>query len=478
MSEIINFGPANEFRKRLKEKNIPQAPAIPAAVTADEYPDVDSKGKPLPTVDNLKVLCKKEKITVRYNMISKKKEITVEGRNFEGDNTSNRSLGYIRDCVTRARMGTSAWVKEAVNDLAADNSYNPVKDWIDSVAWDGVDRVQIVCDSVVIDDSMSIEFKEILIKKWLVSAAAAIYVKGFHGRGILTLQGPQGIGKTTWLRTLAGDIKWFGEGITLDPDSKDTILTALSRWICELGEVETTFKKELGKIKAFVTKCDDSVRKPYGAENTESERRTIFAASVNGREFLRDETGNSRWWCLPCVEFKSLEGLDVQQMWAQVKVMLINDKWTWWLTREEDLELAYHNEKHEPASYAYELIGNKLAWYTDMSTWEYKNTAQLMEELEVRPGGPLTNERIAKAVNKIFKDLGITPDRKRSKNQRAMLLPPVQPLSEKTSGLERAIREKKERVTVVGKDDPFGDSSECVTDPERTLFGEHLDIWG
>ena len=87
-----------------------------------------------------------------------------------------------------------------------------------------------------------------------------------------------------------------------------------------MGEIESTFKKsDIDQLKAFVTARTDELRLPYDRAFTTYQRRTAFYASVNAREFLTDTSGNRRFWVLAVKDINVNHGVDMQQMWAEVK---------------------------------------------------------------------------------------------------------------------------------------------------------------
>ena len=114
--------------------------------------------------------------------------------------------------------------------------------------------------------------------------------------GVLVIRGPQGAGKTLFCSRIAMKAEWFAEGVSIDLDKKDTVIQATSVWIAEMGELDSTLKREQLALKAFVTACCDTYRQPYARVATTKPRRTSFCATVNPQEFLNDETGSRRWW--------------------------------------------------------------------------------------------------------------------------------------------------------------------------------------
>jgi putative DNA primase/helicase len=199
-----------------------------------------------------------------------------------------------------------------------------------------------------------------LMTKWLVSCvAAACEPNGVALEGILVFQGAQGLGKTLWFKRLADyDKGWLLEGATLNPSDKDSVKQAVSHWIVELGEIESTFKKsDIDQLKAFVTKKNDELRLPYDRAFTTYQRRTAFYASVNAREFLTDTSGNRRFWVVPVTGINADHGLDMQQVWAEVKETLyFNTNFDWYLTKEEREMLQDSNEYYRTQSSVEDLI--------------------------------------------------------------------------------------------------------------------------
>jgi len=131
---------------------------------------------------------------------------------------------------------------------------------------------------------------------------------------------------------------------------------AVSHWIVELGEIESTFKKsDIDQLKAFVTKKSDELRLPYDRASTTYQRRTAFYASVNAREFLTDTSGNRRFWVVPVVGINAQHGINMQQLWAEVKEVIYPTV-SWYLSAEEREMLQDSNEYYRTQSSVEDLI--------------------------------------------------------------------------------------------------------------------------
>ncbi len=189
----------------------------------------------------------------------------------------------------------------------------------------------------------------------LAATAAAVTVEGkrFHCRGVLTLQGPQGVGKTSWIAALMPEGPHRDQFIKrdhhLDGGNKDSILGGISHWITEIGELDSSFRKDVARLKGLLTNDCDKLRPPYARSEVELDRRTVFSASVNDTNFLVDHTGNSRFWTIAVDRLDFKHTIDMQQLFAQLAVELdVGEQW--WLTPAEDAQLAEYNLRHRSVS--------------------------------------------------------------------------------------------------------------------------------
>lgn len=344
--------------------------------------------KTLPaTIPNIAYILRYYQITVRYDCVKKKLRISIPGHTGTSDNADNTAIVVILSLVTLNGIATGQ-VQGIVEAIGDRNLYNPVAEWISSKTWDGVNRLPAVYDTLKEREGFPSELKKILIYKWLLSAtAAAVLPKGFKARGVLTFQGPQGIGKTSWVTALVTDPVLREMVIRvdhhLDPHNKDSILGAITHWIVELGELDSSLKKDVARLKGVLTSDSDKVRRPYGKTESEYQRRTVFCATVNEENFLVDHTGNTRWWTLPLVAINYQHEIDMQQVFAQLALDVESGK-EWWLTKEEERLLEKHNSQHRSIS----LMRERLLEIIDLEkVGEAGNpaigTVELLEKLGV-----------------------------------------------------------------------------------------------
>lgn len=238
---------------------------------------------------------------------------------------------------------------------ARENMYNPVLQLLSATQWDGVDRLPELYTLIgVSDDRLS----QVLIRKWLYQAVALLFndpVNPFGADGCLVFNGAQGAGKTSLFRHLAMRDAWFAEGCTIDDHDKDTSRRVITTWIAELGEVESTLKSDIAKLKAFVSASVDKYRLAYGKSDIVRVRTTSLCATCNSNRYLIDPTGNRRWWSVPfnrMIPREDLMSFDALQLWAQIYAVVnpleYKDKAACFrLTEEERNALAERNNIYE-----------------------------------------------------------------------------------------------------------------------------------
>ena len=332
----------------------------PVEIAGETFPDQPSRGDgPPATLANVRHVLARNGIVVRYNIVKKRTEIAVPWLAGTAENADSVAMTHITSLALLYRMPTGhvAAMVEAISDEAA---YNPAADWMRSQPWDGTDRLPAVYATVTARAEYPAALKAIILRKWLLSvAAAALLPDGFRCRGVLTLQGPQGIGKTSWGLNLINEPQLRNALIKvdhhLDPGNKDSQLGAIDHLIVEIGELDSSFKRDVARLKGFLTASTDKIRRPYGRVTSDYQRRTVFYATVNATDFLVDSTGNSRFWTIPVVQLDFDHNIDMQQVFAQLAVQLA-DGAEWWLTPEEDRLLEDQNARHRSTSVVHDQL--------------------------------------------------------------------------------------------------------------------------
>lgn len=337
---------------------------IESSVNPFMFPHMSDRQQPLNTWENLAWMMSEYGITAKYNIISKDVTVTIPTRHYGDDSASNCSLAEINSLCARNRM-PKADTSDYLKLIAMANRFNPVADFIMAKPWDGVSRLQAVCDTLETAQGYDRGLMEMLVRRWLVSAvAAALLPSSFWSKGVLVLQGAQSLGKTAWFKSLvpAEERGLIKVGASIDPTNKDSISSAIGHWMVEIGELDGTFRKaDIAKLKAFISQDVDLLRRPYDRLESKYQRRTVFFASVNPERFLADETGNVRWWTVPVVGVNYDHDIDVQQLWAEVAVMFRAGE-RWWLEREEEAALEGVNREHESIDPLEEILLQRFNW--------------------------------------------------------------------------------------------------------------------
>jgi len=282
-----------------------------------------------------------------------RKKLIIQGQAWSTtpDNADNVAMTRIVSlaCLNGLPRGD---IEAYVAAVAEADPVNPVAEWILCASWDGTDRLPAFYATLLHAEHFPTELKNLLMRKWLLSAvAAALKPRGFRSRGVITLQGAQSLGKTSWVASLVPDDALRDAVVKvdhhLDANNKDSILGACCHWLVEIGELESSMKKEVARLKGVLTRDSDKVRKPYARSESEMPRRTVFVATVNQANFLVDDTGNSRWWVIPITAVDYQHGIDMQQLFAQLAVEFEAGA-QWWLTAEEE-QLLDQQDRHNRA---------------------------------------------------------------------------------------------------------------------------------
>lgn len=215
--------------------------------------------------------------------------------------------------------------KDAVVAVAAERAYHPVREYLEGLPeWDGIPRV----DTLLIDyfGAADNSYTRAVSRKSMVAAIARIYQPGVKFDSVPILNGPQGIGKSTFYAKLAGE--WFSDSLTLtDMKDKSGPEKLQGYWILELGELAGMRKADIETVKSFISRVDDKYRASYGVNVESHPRQCIIVGTTNAETgFLRDITGNRRFWPVrvPGNSKKKpwqLTPEDVRQIWAETLVL-------------------------------------------------------------------------------------------------------------------------------------------------------------
>jgi len=250
--------------------------------------------------------------------------------------------------------------------------YHPVREYLDAQQWDGAERLdELFINCLGAADNSYIRA---VTRKAFVAAVARVYRPGIKFDYCTVIVGDQGIGKSTTLARMGG--AWFSDSVPELTGTK-ALESLQGSWILELGEMAAYRKADVEAVKHFISKTEDRFRVAYGKRVEHFPRRCVFFATTNEEDFLRDVTGNRRFWIIntkggkPFVDFHDyLDEETVGQLWAEAKhyfengeALYLDDKK---LERHARLIQDSHLEKDERAGIIGDYLDRALPndWYT------------------------------------------------------------------------------------------------------------------
>jgi len=225
-----------------------------------------------------------------------------------GDNDLKLLKGWL---ATRHGFEASVQhIEEAVTNVAYHERFHPVREYLEGLKWDGKPRLNTwLRDYLGAIDGGYPDYLAAISRKVLCAAVMRIMRPGVKFDHVLVLEGDQDLGKSTVCEILGGE--WSSDA-PVDPHNRDTVDALQGRWIVEMAEMEVLRKTDEDALKAFITRKTDRVRLAYGRSTGEYPRQSIFIASKNPRvdgAYLKDDTGNRRWWPVRCEPKANSHGL-------------------------------------------------------------------------------------------------------------------------------------------------------------------------
>jgi predicted P-loop ATPase len=224
---------------------------------------------------------------------------------------------------------------QAVHAIASRFAFHPVRDYLDALKDSPVD-FEVFDNLATLFLGNSDPLANRMLAKTLIGAVARVKQPGTKVDTLTVLQGGQGFLKSTFLKVLAGDA-WFCDDIR-DLENKDEIAKLARYWLIELAEVDYLMgRKEVESFKRFLSTTADTYRPPYGRSNVRHERTCALFATTNKSEFLKDPTGNRRYWVIrveakiDCAAVAKIRDI----IWATALAAYDRGD-TWWLDDNEE----------------------------------------------------------------------------------------------------------------------------------------------
>jgi predicted P-loop ATPase len=262
----------------------------------------------------------------------------------------------------RGLLVSPAMVRVAVDAHARRHGFHPVRSYLDGLVWDEKPRLDTWLVDYLGARTLEKAVAETAEEKaarvtaeaaylanvgrmFFISAVARIDRPGVQTDHTLVLEGPQNLGKSNALRILASET-FFTDQIR-EFGSKDAAQQLRGIWIIELSELAaiTSTRTELERVKAFLTQRDDRFRVPYGHRPVKFLRSCVFTGTTNQEEYLRDETGNRRFWPVRCTAIDLTKlARDRDQLWAEARTRYKRGE-AWHITDPQLLKTAEEQQR-------------------------------------------------------------------------------------------------------------------------------------
>ena len=247
-------------------------------------------------------------------------------------------------------------VLEGVSVVANDNRYHPVREYLEGLSWDGQPRLRTWLKDRLGGVPLVAPpgYVEAVGVRYLISAVARVMVPGAKADCVLILEGLQGKGKSTALKILGGE--WYMD-TPFPLGDKEAYQMIRGKWLIELGELDAFNKAESTKAKQFFSASFDTFRASYARRTVDVPRQCVFAGTTNQDEYLKDPTGNRRYWPVSCT-FVDLEGLraDRDQLWAEaMHLYKLGEPW-WPQEAELPWFVAEQDARHQADAWEFPIL--------------------------------------------------------------------------------------------------------------------------
>lgn len=282
----------------------------------------------------------------------------------KSDALNDTDLAYIR-CYFEKEYGITHEknINDAITTVAHDNQFHPIKDYLNSLVWDGQERIRNALHHFLGADTSDLTYES--LKLTMLGAVARVFEPGCKFETMLCLVGGQGVGKSTFFRFLAHNDQWFSDDLRNLSDEK-VYQRLQGHWIIEMSEMTATASaKSIEDIKSFLGRLRDTYKQPYAVHPNDYPRQCIFAGTSNKIQFLPpDRSGNRRFLPIQCnaneAEVHILANPEeskqyIDQMWAEIMEIYRSGEYSLTLTPAmmkdlEELQTNYVPEDSEEAA--------------------------------------------------------------------------------------------------------------------------------
>jgi len=211
-------------------------------------------------------------------------------------------------------------VRDAKDYVFGVNKYHPVKEYLNSLVWDGKERLDtLLHDYLGAEDTPIVRM---MTRKQFVGAVKRVYEPGCKMDYMLVLTGPEGIGKSTLVSVMGG--QWFSDSL-VTMEGKEGMEALQKSWLIEIGELSGMKRSDVESVKTFLSRQDDIYRPAYGDTVESHPRHCVFFGTTNEKTFLKGDFGNRRFWVVQLSEKGEKSPKDDlpgerDQLWAEAVV--------------------------------------------------------------------------------------------------------------------------------------------------------------
>lgn len=317
------------------DPNLPPEVAAKAEAPAEAHWTKKLKFKPKGGIDtllgNVRLIIENDpRLTgkIRYNEFTRRRIAIglpwVKGPKNQlhyWDDVDDANLAcYVEEKYELTRIKEMLEQSLAIN--SANNSYHPVREFLAPLVWDGVERLEtLFINYMGVEDSV---YTRTVTKKWFTAAVKRVMEPGCKFDHMIVLVGTQGSGKSTFARLVS---KTWSTDTAIDWSGNKPMELLQGKWIVEMAELSNVQKRDVEQVKAFVSSTEDTYRPAYAKHIQTFPRQCVFFGTTNDASFLRDRSGNRRFWPLTGTTtmrdakkiFTELTDDAVNQIWAEAK---------------------------------------------------------------------------------------------------------------------------------------------------------------
>jgi hypothetical protein len=305
-----------------KKEPTPHATPKGSLPMADDFVDLEGKSQiPAATLANARIALHKMGVPCSQNLFTGKKYVGGTELNSDvGGQVSDESIGAIRVLIRDAFKfdpgKNHTW--DAVNLYCRENAFHPIKDYLESFAWDGIRRI----DTWMIDllGAHDTPFVRATSRRVLVASVRRIYQPGCKFDYMTVLESPEGFNKSSMLSLLYG-AENFSDQTILGLTDKELQEQVRGRWCIESADMTGMRKAEVEKVKAQMSRATDRARPAFGRAVLDIMRSTVFWGTTNDSVYLQSQTGNRRFLPITVgrIDLAAIAS-NRDQLWAEAKV--------------------------------------------------------------------------------------------------------------------------------------------------------------